>query len=98
MLHSLVYTWPFITKRRKQLISVSFVGLSNLPISLNPTHFAVLGTEELPTYFNLPCGVVAGILASGVTQPADVVKTKLQTKVAQGLTTRQVFVDIVKVN
>ena len=58
----------------------------------------VLGTEQLPSFCNLPCGVAAGMLASGVTQPADVVKTKLQTKVAQGLTTRQVFMDIVKVS
>lgn len=57
---------------------------------------SLLGTEQLPSFCNLPCGVAAGILASGVTQPADVVKTKLQTKVAQNLTTRQVFVDIMK--
>ena len=58
----------------------------------------MLGTEQLPSFCNLPCGVAAGILASSVTQPADVVKTKLQTKVTQNLTTRQVFVEIVKVN
>ena len=57
----------------------------------------VLGTEQLPSLCNLPCGVAAGILASGITQPADVVKTKLQTKLAQN-TTSQVFRDIVKVN
>jgi len=56
-----------------------------------------LGTEQLPSLCNLPCGVAAGILASGITQPADVVKTKLQTKLAQN-TTSQVFKDIVKVN
>lgn len=66
--------------------------------SLGCLHTAVLGAEQLPSFCNLPCGVAAGILASGVTQPADVIKTKLQTRVAQGRTTSQVFMDIVKVS
>ena len=32
----------------------------------------------LPSTYHFPCGVVAGILASVTTQPADVVKTRMQ--------------------
>ena len=47
----------------------------------------------------LPCGIAAGMMASFITQPTDVVKTKLQTKALTGnaSTTTQVFIDIIKV-
>lgn len=32
----------------------------------------------LPSTYHFPCGVLAGILASVTTQPADVVKTRMQ--------------------
>ena len=36
------------------------------------------GEETLPSTYHFPCGVLAGILASVTTQPADVVKTRMQ--------------------
>lgn len=89
----------FYTQGKKVLNSCERVNCFKLSAPLLIClHFAVLGTEHLPSHYNLPCGVAAGIMASCITQPADVVKTKLQTKVAQGLTTRQVFMDIMNVN
>ena len=38
----------------------------------------VTGEQQLPSSYNFPCGVVAGVLASVTTQPADVVKTRMQ--------------------
>lgn len=40
----------------------------------------VTGKERLPSTYHFPCGVVAGIMASVVTQPADVVKTRMQLR------------------
>ena len=37
-----------------------------------------LGTPELSSFETFTCGAFAGIMASVVTQPADVVKTRLQ--------------------
>lgn len=47
---------------------------------MHTNYFIVL---ELPQFSNSPtthfgCGIVAGILSSVVTQPADVIKTKMQ--------------------
>lgn len=38
----------------------------------------VLQREQLTPFNNLTCGVMAGVLASLITQPADVVKTQMQ--------------------
>ena len=40
----------------------------------------VTGEERLPSTYHFPCGVVAGVLASVITQPADVVKTRMQLR------------------
>jgi len=50
-------------------------------------------------FTKLPCGIAAGMMASFITQPTDVVKTKVQTKALTGnaTTTTQVFMDILKV-
>lgn len=37
-----------------------------------------LQKEQLNAFNNLTCGVVAGVLASLITQPADVIKTRMQ--------------------
>lgn len=39
-----------------------------------------LGTTDLPVNYSLPCGLVAGLLASATTQPADVIKTRMQVR------------------
>lgn len=39
-----------------------------------------LGLNELPSHYSLPCGLVAGLLASATTQPADVIKTRMQVR------------------
>ena len=38
----------------------------------------VLDVDQLPSCYSLPCGLVAGVLASTTTQPADVIKTRMQ--------------------
>ena len=42
--------------------------------------FLVLEVDHLPSHYSLPCGLVAGLLASTITQPADVVKTRMQVQ------------------
>jgi len=42
------------------------------------SHLSELGTPELSSFETFTCGAFAGIMASVVTQPADVVKTRLQ--------------------
>lgn len=42
--------------------------------------FVVLGVDQLPSHYSLPCGLVAGALASATTQPADVIKTRMQVQ------------------
>ena len=39
---------------------------------------SVLDMDQLPSRYSLPCGLLAGLLASTTTQPADVVKTRMQ--------------------
>ena len=39
---------------------------------------AVTGEEPPPPMFNFPCGVVSGVMASVITQPFDVIKTRMQ--------------------
>ena len=45
---------------------------------LSPSPPLVTGEEMLPSTYHFPCGVLAGILASVTTQPADVMKTRMQ--------------------
>ena len=45
-----------------------------------PGFFTVLEADHLPSHFSLPCGLVAGLLASTTTQPADVIKTRMQVQ------------------
>ena len=40
--------------------------------------YIALDIEHLPSHYSLPCGLVAGFLASVTTQPADVIKTRMQ--------------------
>lgn len=40
----------------------------------------VLDVDHLPSHYALPCGLVAGLLASTTTQPADVIKTRMQVQ------------------
>ena len=40
----------------------------------------VLEVDHLPSHLSLPCGLVAGFLASTTTQPADVIKTRMQVQ------------------
>lgn len=40
----------------------------------------VLDMDHLPSHYSLPCGLVAGLLASTTTQPADVIKTRMQVQ------------------
>lgn len=42
----------------------------------------VLDMDHLPSHYSLPCGLVAGLLASTTTQPADVIKTRMQVQPA----------------
>lgn len=46
--------------------------------SLNLLFPLGLGTPELHAFETFICGSLAGVIASVVTQPADVVKTRLQ--------------------
>lgn len=46
-----------------------------ISISLSVT---ALDVDQLPSQYSLPCGLVAGLLASTTTQPADVIKTRMQ--------------------
>lgn len=46
----------------------------------NILFFVVLETDQLPSHLSLPCGLVAGFLASTTTQPADVIKTRMQVQ------------------
>ncbi len=39
-----------------------------------------MNIDHLPAHYSLPCGLVAGFLASAVTQPADVIKTRIQVQ------------------
>lgn len=39
-----------------------------------------LHINDLPSHYSLPCGLVAGVLASATTQPADVIKTRMQVR------------------
>ncbi len=50
--------------------------------TLTQTHTA-LQREHLAPIHNLTCGVMAGVLASLITQPADVVKTRMQINPSQ---------------
>ena len=38
------------------------------------------GEEPPPAMYNFPCGVVSGVMASVITQPFDVIKTRMQVK------------------
>ncbi|XP_001608024.2 mitochondrial glycine transporter isoform X2 [Nasonia vitripennis] len=60
------------------------------------TQLKKFSSNEFPQYSQLPmthfsCGIVAGILASVVTQPADVVKTKMQLYPEEFKTLRSSF-------
>jgi hypothetical protein len=44
--------------------------------------FPVLDVDHLPSHYSLPCGLIAGLLASTTTQPADVIKTRMQLQPA----------------
>ena len=41
------------------------------------THTA-LNEQHLPSQYNLPCGIIAGVMSTLITQPADVIKTRMQ--------------------
>jgi len=85
-----------ILRERKLLIVVS----DNISVWQSILHLHSVAVLEHPSEFaKLPCGIAAGMIASFITQPTDVVKTKLQTKAFTGnaSTTTQVFVDIMKV-
>jgi solute carrier family 25 protein 38 len=39
-----------------------------------------ISEEPLPPMYNFPCGVFSGFMASVITQPFDVIKTRMQVK------------------
>lgn len=41
------------------------------------THIA-LKEDHLPSQYYLPCGILAGVMSTLITQPADVIKTRMQ--------------------
>ena len=41
-------------------------------------HFILVSNKELGAHAHFACGLVAGLLASLVTHPADVIKTQMQ--------------------
>lgn len=57
---------------------VSSTLLKNLIMSKNFTSPSELGTPELNPLETFVCGAFSGVTASVITQPADVVKTRLQ--------------------
>ena len=55
------------------------VRLDNICFTSFP-YTAVTGEEPPPPMYNFPCGMVSGVLASIITQPFDVIKTRMQVK------------------
>ena len=52
--------------------------MCHLQIIFLPPPPVVTQEDQLPSCYSFPCGVLAGVLASVTTQPADVVKTRMQ--------------------
>lgn len=42
------------------------------------TQIIALNEQRLPSQYNLPCGIIAGVMSTLITQPADVIKTRMQ--------------------
>jgi len=95
MYHFQDYTYLCILRERKLLTTVS----NNVGCFNRPFYNSITVLEHPSEFTKLPCGIAAGMIASFITQPTDVVKTKLQTKALMGnvSTTTQVFIDVMKV-
>lgn len=50
------------------------------------------GEEPPPAMYNFPCGVVSGVMASVITQPFDVIKTRMQVKPQTYRTLRETLI------
>lgn len=72
-------------------------NLCHLPSKTKCPLFAELGTPELSSAEIFVCGASAGILAAVLTQPADVVKTRLQLYPHKYTGNGDALVSIVKV-
>ena len=81
--HSLMLPFPVMLHLQPLVkFSVSCCALNReaLRVSLNPSFLSsvVSHVDSLSPLQHLSCGIVAGFAASVITQPADVIKTRMQ--------------------